>query len=71
MGVLALAMMLVYSPTLTLIVLVSISAYGMLRWVFYRSFREASQERMVLAARENTHFLETLRAVIPIKLAGF
>ena len=71
MGVLALVMMLLYSPALTLIAVVAILAYGILRWVFYTPFREASQERMVLAARENTHFLETLRAVIPIKLGGF
>ena len=71
MSVLALVMMILYSPTLTVIAVVAILAYGILRWVFYTPFREASQERMVLAARENTHFLETLRAVTPIKLGGF
>ena len=71
MGVLALVMMLLYSPTLTVIAVVANLAYGILRLIFYTPFREASQERMVLAARENTHFLETLRAVIPIKLGGF
>ena len=71
MAILALGMMVVYSLTLTGIVLASIAAYGLLRWAFYQPFREASQERLVLSARENSHFLETLRAVVPIKLAGF
>jgi ATP-binding cassette subfamily B protein RaxB len=71
MGLLALGMMLAYSLSLAGVVLASTLAYGLLRWTFYRPFREASQERLVLSARENTHFLETLRAVVPIKLAGF
>ncbi|MEQ1638467.1 MAG: peptidase domain-containing ABC transporter [Methylococcales bacterium] len=71
MAIMALGMMLVYSAQLTGIVIVSILVYGALRWAFYRPFRDASQERLVLSARENSHFLETLRAVVPIKLAGF
>ena len=71
MGVLAFGMMVTYSLPLTGIVVASIVAYGLLRWAFYQPFRDASHERLVLSARENTNFLETLRAVVPIKLAGF
>ena len=71
MGLLALGMMIAYSLTLTVIVVSSIAIYGLLRWTFYRSFKEANQERLILAARENSYFLETLRAVVPIKLACF
>ena len=71
MAVLALGMMFAYSPMLTGIVLASTASYGLLRWAFYRPLRQASEERLVLSAKENSHFIETLRAVVPIKLAGF
>jgi len=71
MAILALGMMLAYSVLLTSIVLASTLVYGLLRWAFYQPLRDANQERLVLSAKENTHFLETLRAVVPIKLAGF
>lgn len=71
MAILALGVMVAYSPMLTSIVLVATITYGMLRWVSYQPLRGANQERLVLAAKENTYFLETLRAIIPIKLAAF
>ena len=71
MAVLALGMMFAYSPMLTAIVLASTASYALLRWAFYRPLRQASEERLVLSAKENSHFIETLRAVVPIKLAGF
>ncbi len=70
MSVAALGMMLLYSPTLTAVVLVAVAAYGLLRWAAYRPFRDASAERLIVAARENTHFLESLRAIVPLKLFG-
>lgn len=70
MALIALAMMLLYSVPLTAIVLGAVAAYGALRWLAYRPFRDASAERLVIAAKENTHFLETLRAITPLKLYG-
>ncbi len=70
MGLAALGMMLLYSPKLTAVVAASVLVYGLLRWVVYQPFREAAAERLVVAARENTHFLETLRAITPLKLFG-
>ena len=70
MALLALCMMLIYSPKLSAIVLASVAVYAVLRWVFYHPFREASQERLILSAKENSHFLETLRAISPLKLFG-
>jgi len=63
-----LGMMLLYSYALTGIVLVSLALYGVLRMAFYQPLRNVSEERIVLAARENSYFLETIRAVIPLKL---
>ncbi|CAM3860376.1 peptidase domain-containing ABC transporter [Roseateles saccharophilus] len=70
MAVAALVMMLVYAPMLAAITVGSVVLYGVLRWASYGPFRNASAERLVVAARENTHFLETLRAITPLKLFG-
>jgi ATP-binding cassette subfamily B protein RaxB len=70
MGLLALAMMLLYSATLTSVVVGAVLAYGCLRWLAYGPFREAAAERLIVAARENSHFLESLRAIVPLKLFG-
>jgi len=70
MGVAALGMMLLYSLKLSAVVVGSVLIYAVLRWVAYRPFRDAAAERLVVAARENTHFLETLRAITPLKLFG-
>jgi ATP-binding cassette subfamily B protein RaxB len=70
MGVAALVMMLLYAPKLAGVVVAAVLAYGLLRWAAYRPFRDASAERLVIAAKENTHFLETLRGILPLKLFG-
>ncbi|MFC3607487.1 peptidase domain-containing ABC transporter [Stutzerimonas tarimensis] len=63
-----LGMMLLYSPVLTGIVAIALALYMVLRVAFYQPLRNASEERIVLAARENSYFLETIRAVLPLKL---
>ncbi|MFN4115096.1 MAG: peptidase domain-containing ABC transporter [Inhella sp.] len=70
MAVVALGMMLLYAPGLAAVVIAAVVAYGLLRWAMYRPFRDAAAERLVMAAKENTHFLETLRAITPLKLFG-
>lgn len=66
----ALAMMLLYSPSLTAVVVAAVVLYGLVRWASYRPLRDASAERLVLSAREQSHFLETLRAITALKLFG-
>ena len=63
-----LAMMLFYSVSLTAIVLAAVAAYALLRWAFFRPLREATEEALVLEARQSSHFLESLRGVQSIKL---
>jgi ATP-binding cassette subfamily B protein RaxB len=70
MAILALAMMLSYNITLTVIVLAGLGAYGLLRWLFYAPLREATQERLLLSAQESSHFIESIQAIVPIKLFG-
>ena len=66
----ALAMMLLYSPQLTGVVVAAVVLYGLVRWASYRPLRDAASERLVISAREQSHFLETLRAITPLKLFG-
>ena len=66
----ALALMFLYSWRLALFAAVAVAAYGAARWFTFRPAREATAERLVVAAKENSHFLETLRAMTPLKLFG-
>lgn len=70
MAVAALVMMVIYAPFLSLISVIAVALYGLLRWVSYRPFRDAAAERLIVSAKENSHFLETLRAMTPLKLFG-
>ncbi len=70
MAVATLAMMLVYSPALASIAVAAVAAYAALRAAFYAPLRRASEEHIVHAARQQSHFLETVRGVQSIKLFG-
>jgi len=70
MGMAALGMMLLYSPKLAAVTVGATATYGLMRWAAYNPFRQAASERLIVSARENTHFLETLRAITPLKLFG-
>lgn len=62
------ALMLVYSPGLTAIALGVLALYALLRWLWYGALREINEQQLVLAARRDSHFLETLRGIQAIKL---
>ncbi len=68
MVVLTLFVMAYYSATLTLVVLAAAVVYGALRWVFYYPQRHATDEQLAHEARSGTHFIETLRGMMAIKL---
>ena len=68
MAIAALTMMFVYSPTLSWVVLAASLLYALVRWLSYAPFRHAASERLVLAGKEQSHFIETLRAMTPLKL---
>jgi len=70
MAVATLALMTVYSGRLTLVAVGATGLYAAIRGVAYRPFRAATEERIVLAARENSFFLESIRAALPLKLYG-
>ncbi|MFM8824239.1 MAG: peptidase domain-containing ABC transporter [Limnohabitans sp.] len=68
MALAALVMMFIYSPPLTWVVLAASALYALVRWISYTPFRHAASERLVLAGQEHSHFIETLRAMTPLKL---
>jgi len=68
MVLVTLAVMLWYSPTLTLVVVVAATCYGLLRAAMYGPQRRATDERIVHEAKAATHFIETLRGMMAIKL---
>lgn len=70
MAVVTLAMMLAYSVPLTLIALATVLAYGAARATFYAPLKRATEEHIVHAARQQSHFLETVRGVQSIRLFG-
>jgi ATP-binding cassette subfamily B protein RaxB len=67
MGI-TLVLMFLYSPPLAWIALGAMALYGLARWAGYASLRYATEEHIIHAAKEQTHFLETVRGVKAIKL---
>ncbi len=70
MAIATFVMMLFYSPLLSLVVILTVILYALLRTVAYLPLREASTEGLFLAAKEQTCFLETIRAIQAIRLYG-
>jgi ABC-type bacteriocin/lantibiotic exporter with double-glycine peptidase domain len=64
---LTLAMMAIYSATLTSLALGAVALYALQRWAFYRPLAAATEEALVFEARQSTHFLESLHGVQAIK----
>lgn len=65
-----LAMMLLYSVKLAGIACITVILYVLLRWGVYRTMREATAEQIIHAAKQQTHFMESVRGVQSIRLFG-
>lgn len=68
MVLITLAMMSIYSLRLTAVAATAVAGYALLRWALFRPLREAAEEALVHEARQNSHFLESLRGAQAIKL---
>lgn len=68
MAGITLVIMFVFSPSLASLVVAGALLYALLRWAFYTPLRLASTEAIVWNARQDSHFLETLRGIRTIKL---
>ena len=68
MAAATLAMMFIYSKTLATVVLVAVFLYILLRLALYRMLRDRSLDVIYARAKENTTFIETVRAIQSIKI---
>lgn len=57
-----------YSKTLALIVVGVVIIYALSRYFFYQPIRSLTEESIVAGARENTHFMESVKAIQTIKI---
>jgi ATP-binding cassette subfamily B protein RaxB len=65
-----LAMMWLYSPTLSSIGIAAVVLYVTLRMCFYSALMMATESEIVLRARQQSMFMETVRGVQSIRLFG-
>ncbi len=70
LAILTFALMLFYSPVLTLVPLASLLLYGAFRWLTLAAERRAENERIAAAGREQSSMIETLRGIVTLRLAG-
>ena len=70
LAVLTFALMLAYSPLLTLIPLASLLIYGAFRAATLAAERRNENERIAAAGREQSAMIETLRGIVTLRLAG-
>jgi ATP-binding cassette, subfamily B, bacterial CvaB/MchF/RaxB len=68
MTIVTLAMIFIYSPTLAWVSIAAMALYLFARAAFFRPLRNATEEQIVHAARQQSHFFETVRGVRTIKL---
>lgn len=63
-----LIMMLLYNVQLAAVACVAVLLYILLRWVIFSTLREATAEQIIHAARQQTHFMESVRGVQSVRL---
>ncbi|MDH4274871.1 MAG: peptidase domain-containing ABC transporter [Gammaproteobacteria bacterium] len=68
MTIVTLGMMLFYSIKLAFVAIIAATAYSVLRFALYRPLRLATEEYIVRGAKQQSHFLETVRGMQSIKL---
>ncbi len=68
MSIATLVLMAIYSPALCMIAVAAMLLYALGRWLWYRPLRTATEEQIVHAAKQQSHFLETMRGIKTIKL---
>lgn len=68
MAITTLVMIIVYSPILSLIVLISVALFAVLRAALLQTFRQRTQENIVAAAKQDSNLMETIRALQSIKV---
>lgn len=67
MTVFTLVLMFVYSAKLAWIAIITVLLYSIIRWIWYYPLRRATEEQIVHAAKQSSHFMETMRGIRTIK----
>jgi ATP-binding cassette subfamily B protein RaxB len=70
MTAITLVLMFIYSARLACIAVAAMSLYGLSRWIWFAPLRRAREDQIVHAAKQASHFLETVRGIKVIKLFG-
>ncbi len=65
-----LVMIFLYSPVLAFIVIITVLIYLAIRLALYKRFRMLNEEVIVKGAKQQTNFMETVRAIQSVKLFG-
>lgn len=65
-----LAMMFSYSPKLAGVACIAVLLYVLLRLAIFGALRNATAEQIIHAAKQQTHFLESVRGIQSIRLFG-
>jgi ATP-binding cassette subfamily B protein RaxB len=65
-----LIMMLLYSTKLAMVACVAVLLYALLRWAMFRPLRDANSEQIIHSAKQQSHFMETVRGMQSIRLFG-
>lgn len=71
MTILMIVVMWLYSPTLTVVVLLSVLAFTLIRVVTYRTLKMLSTEELQNQAKEQSHFMESMRSIQTIKQLNY
>jgi ATP-binding cassette subfamily B protein RaxB len=67
-AMITLVVMFLYDVKLAFIVIGIVVLYALLRFALYRPLRLLTEESIVTSAKENSHFIESIRAIQTIKL---
>jgi ATP-binding cassette subfamily B protein RaxB len=68
LAVLILALMFFYSLALTLVALLAFALYALVRLISFSAQREAQEEAIVAAGREQSTMIESLRGIVTLRL---
>ncbi|MGQ8365003.1 peptidase domain-containing ABC transporter [Glaciecola sp. 1036] len=70
MALATLAVLYVYSSLLANVVLIASCFYLLIRWICLRQIKQIQTETLVADAKQQSHFLQSLRAIKTLKLSG-
>jgi len=70
MSITVLCVMFLYSFKLTVVVLIAVALYGLLRFILFQPLHVATEEAIQTDAKEQSNFLESIRGIQAIKLFG-